>query len=104
MLVHSHRGRAAFTLIELMVVITIIAVVSGVMVAEMSGTFEGELLRTDARKLIDACDAASSRAIAVNQPQILRINPRAGKFIVRPKAQSLDEPGEVTTEGELDTR
>ena len=77
--------RSAFTLVELMVVITIIAVIAGVMAIEMRGTYEDALLRANARKLIDVCDAASNRAIAIRQAQVLRINATSGKFIVEPK-------------------
>lgn len=94
----------AFTLIELMVVITVIAIVTGVMVLEMQETLEDALLRSTARKLIAACDIASNRAIAVNQTQILKIDAAAGKFLVEAKARDLDERDAVTAEGELDTR
>src|SRR2546423_6043572 len=93
-----------FTLVELMVVITIIAIVSSVMVMEMGGTFEDALLRTNARKLIDVCDSASNRAIAVGHAQILQIDTKTGKFVVHAKAQDLEERDETVTEGELDIR
>jgi type II secretion system protein H len=87
-----------------MVVLTIIAVVTGVMVLEMGGTYEDALLRTNARKLIDVCNSASNRAIAVGRPQVLRVDTKSGRFVVRPKAQELGEHDETITEGELDTR
>ncbi|HUS34956.1 MAG TPA: prepilin-type N-terminal cleavage/methylation domain-containing protein [Verrucomicrobiae bacterium] len=96
--------RGAFTLIELMVVITIIAVIAGVMAIEMRGTYEDALLRTNARKLIDVCDAASNRAIAIRQAQVLRINATSGKFVVEPKSKGSEGTGEEVMEGELDTR
>jgi hypothetical protein len=71
---------------------------------EMGGTYEDALLRTNARKLIDVCDSASNRAIAVGRPQALRIDTKSGRFVVRPKAQELEERDEVITEGEFDTR
>jgi type II secretion system protein H len=91
----------AFTLIELMVVITIIAIVSGVMVLEMGGSYEDALLKSNARKLIDVCDAASNRAIAVHQAQVLKIDAASGKFVLKTKAQEADAQ---VTEGELDKR
>src|SRR5205823_3503459 len=94
----------AFTLIELMVVITVIAIVSSVMVMEMSGSFEDALLRTNARKLIDVCDSASNRAIAVGHAQILQIDTKSGRFVIHAKAEDLEEHAETVTEGELDTR
>jgi len=101
---HSWLCVRAFTLVELMVVITVIAIVTGVMVMEMGGTYEDALLRTNARKLIDVCDAASNRAIAAHQAQALRIDAKSGHFLVRAKADDLDEPNATVTEGDLDTR
>jgi type II secretion system protein H len=94
----------AFTLVELLVVITVIAVLTGVMVAEMGGTYEDALLRTNARKLIDVCDAASNRAIAAQQAQVLKIDAASGHFAVRAKAREIDEKEAFLTEGDLDQR
>src|SRR4051812_40070264 len=96
--------QSAFTLIELMVVITIIAIVSGVMVLEMGGSYEDALLKSNARKLIDVCDAASNRAIAAHQAQILKIDAASGKFVVKTKAIEAEESDAPVTEGELDKR
>jgi hypothetical protein len=90
-----------------MVVITIIAIVTAVMVLEMGGSYEDALLRSNARKLIDVCDAASNRAIAVHQAQALRINTTSGKFFVKGKAAESTEAqhaDEQVIEGELDRR
>lgn len=97
-------NRRAFTLVELMIVITIVAVLTGVMALEMTGTYEDALLRTNARKLIDVCDAASNRAIAIRQPQVLRINATSGKFILEPKSRDTEGADAEVTQGELDTR
>ena len=78
-----------------MVVITVIAIVTGVMVMEMGGTYEDALLRTNARKLIDVCDAASNRAIAAHQAQVLQIDANSGHFSVRAKAQDIGRKGRV---------
>jgi type II secretion system protein H len=98
---------SGFTLVELMVVIIVIGIVTSVMVAEMSGTFEDALLKSNARKLIDVCDAASNRAIAARQTQILRIDPASGKFEVRGRTsgEEANEQAEIPTAiGELDSR
>ena len=95
---------AGFTLVELLVVITVIAVLTGVMVAEMGGTYEDALLRTNARKLIDVCDAASNRAIAAQQTHVLKIDAASGHFAVRAKAREIDEKEAFLTEGDLDQR
>src|SRR3569832_1357202 len=94
----------AFTLVELMVVMTVIAIVTSVMVLEMGGTYEDALLRTNARKLIDVCDSASNQAVATHQAQTLRIDAKSGRFSVQPKAQALNESDAVIVQGELDPR
>jgi prepilin-type N-terminal cleavage/methylation domain-containing protein len=96
--------RGAFTLVELMVVITVITVIAGVMVLEMGGSLEDALLRTNARKLIDVCDAASNRAIAIREAHVLKINAQSGKFTVEPKAKNLERADVQMVEGELDPR
>jgi type II secretion system protein H len=97
-----------FTLVELMVVIVIIGITAAVIVAEMGGTFEDELLRSNAHKLMDACDTASNRAIAVHQPQLLRIDSVGGRFAIAPKNPEHEEEGTGIDMsggfGELDTR
>lgn len=91
-----------------MVVIVIIGITAAVIVSEMGGTFEAELLRSNAHKIMDACDAASNRAIAVHQPQLLRIDSASGRFAIAPKNPEFEkeETGIDTAGsfGELDTR
>src|ERR1041384_3873949 len=94
----------AFTLVELMVVITIIAILTGVMVLEMGGSYEDALLRSNARKLIDVCDAASNRAIAAHQAQTLKIDVASGKFVVQAKVSGEENERAEVIEGELDKR
>lgn len=102
------KGNVGFTLVELMVVVVIIGITSAIIVAEMGGTFEDELLRSTAHKLIDACDAASNRAISVHQPQLLRIDAKDGRFAIAPKDPAQEEEGtgiDMGGEfGQLDTR
>src|ERR1043165_1920189 len=87
-----------------MVVINVIAIVTGVMVLEMGGSYEDALLKSNARKLIDVCDAASNRAIAAHQAQILKIDAGSGKFVVKTKAPAAEESDAQVTQGELDKR
>lgn len=90
----------AFTLVELMVVLVVIGIVGGAMVAEMGGTFEDALLRETARKIIDACDSANSRAVATGRSHALTFDSRDGKFASRSKAT----PETIANSGEFDTR
>ena len=86
-----------FTLLELMVVIVIIGVMTGVIVAEMRGTFEDALLRASARKLMDAANVANARAVARNEAHILTLDLANHRYSVRRDQQT-------ALEGELDER
>jgi len=99
--------RAAFTLIELMVVLIIIAVMSGMIIAEMSGNFQDALLRSSSRQLISVFSLASSRAISVNRLFRVRFDRASGHYMVEKHARgdSFDPTGDVAgSEGVLDPR
>lgn len=74
------QNRRAFTLIELMVVITLIAVLTAVILPEMRGTLEETALRSAARDLVSACQTANSRAVATGRPQQLVLDATAHRF------------------------
>lgn len=89
----QRAGRGGFTLIELMVVLLLMAVLTGVMVAEMRGTFEDALLRSSARELISACQMASSRAVTINQPHTLVIEDEGGAYAIERIARDQETGG-----------
>lgn len=104
------RFNKAFTLIELIIVIALVAIMSAMIIPELRGTYEDALLRSAGRKLIDACSVAQSRAVALNQPHRVRIETGAGKYRVEKRVRgqgvtdfvpAIDAPG---AEGELDQR
>lgn len=98
---------AAFTLIELMVVLIVIAIMSAVIVGEMSGSFQDALLRSSSRQLISVFNLASSRAISVNRLYRVRFDRVTGRYFVEKHARgdifvpTRDVPG---SEGALDSR
>jgi type II secretion system protein H len=101
----------AFTLIELMVTIALIGILTAMILPEMSGTYEDAVLRASARKLVSACNLASSRAIALSQLHLLWLDPKSGRFIVeapRPssgKSEVTVAPREIPGgQGEIDRR
>jgi type II secretion system protein H len=99
--------RAAFTLIELMVVLIVIAIMSAVIVGEMSGGFQDALLRSSGRQLISVFNFASSRAISVNRLYRVRFDRGTGRYFVEKHARgdqfvpTRDGPG---SEGAIDSR
>jgi type II secretion system protein H len=106
----NRRAKAkGFTLIELMIVIVLIAIMTGVIVAEMRGTFEDALLRATARKLMDAANIANARAVAVNEPHLLTLDLANHRYSihhnVRDEEEGLRQVSDLPGgEGELDER
>lgn len=70
----------AFTLIELVVVLALLAILSALILPEMRGTFGDALLRAASRDLVDACGIASSRAVSFNETLRLRLDPETGRY------------------------
>ena len=79
---HRHSLTRGFTLLELMVVITLIAIMSAVIIPEMKGTYEDALLRASSRELISVLNLASSRAVAVNQIHRVRLDREVGRYVL----------------------
>ena len=106
---NSSTKRRAFTLIELMVVIVLIAIMTAMIIPEMKGTFEEALLRSTARELMNAFNLGYSQAVTLNQLHRVRLDRKNGRYFVERKAEEggigfipvRDLPG---GEGKLDTR
>src|SRR5262245_5061607 len=80
--------RRAFTLMEIMVVMAIIAIMAAAILPQMKGTFEDSLLRTTGRELINTFHLAYSRSVSFNQPHRVRLDPANGRFVVEKRIQT----------------
>ncbi len=106
----SRRGKAAFTLIELMVVITIIGIVTAAMIPEMTGSYQDAVLRSTSRELINAFGLACSRAVSLNQTRRVRIDEKTGRYLVEKRVMENGRPDFVLADdvpgdqGQLDSR
>ncbi len=95
---------------ELMVVLVLIGIMTAMIIPQMRGTYQGALLRSSGRKLVDSFGLASSRAITISQPHRVRLDQKKGRYFVersipeRKKANGpipdSDIPG---GQGEIDT-
>ncbi len=99
-----------------MVVLVLIGIMAALIIPEMKGTFEDALLRSTARKLVSAFNLAASQAVTVNQLHRVRLDRKAGRYILE-RASSEDWSAGVQParrfvpvrdlpggEGDLDTR
>jgi len=75
--------QAGFTLIELMVVLILIGIFSGLMLSQMRGTYEDALLRSTSRKIISAANLASSKAVTLNQTHSLWLDTASGRLRIQ---------------------
>jgi len=105
------QSASGFTLVELMVVLVLIGIMTAMILPEMKGSYEDALLRSSARKLVNACHLAYSQAVTSSQLHRVRLDRKAGRYVVERPARDQemgsgfvpvkDVPG---GEGELDTR
>jgi prepilin-type N-terminal cleavage/methylation domain-containing protein len=102
---------AAFTLIELMVVMVLIGVMTAMILPEMKGTYEDALLRSTSRELVSVCSLASSHAVSGNQAYRLRLDLKTGRYLIERRTSDRGPEGRLVAtrevpggEGELDTR
>jgi type II secretion system protein H len=106
----SRRGRPGFTLVELMVVITIIGIMTAMMIPEMKGTFQDALLRSTSRELINVFGLAYSRAVSLNQVRRVRLDEKTGRYLVEKQVTENGQENFVPADdvpggkGELDSR
>ena len=83
----SHlNSSSAFTLIEMVVVVTIIGITAAMIIPEMRGTFQDALLRAAGRDLANAVNLASSRAVSLNQYCRLNLDPQNGRYQIERQA------------------
>jgi type II secretion system protein H len=73
--VRRSRGRRAFTLIELIVVLALLAIAATFVASSMGSFFRGRMLNFEARRLLSLTHYAQSRAVSEGVPVILWVNP-----------------------------
>jgi Tfp pilus assembly protein FimT len=94
-----------------MVVLVLIGILTGLIVAEMKGTFEDALLRSTSRQLVSVFHLAYSLSVSLNQLNRFRLDVKAGRYLIERRVREEERgsgfvpvreiPG---SEGKLDAR
>lgn len=92
-------GRAAFTLLELMVVCVVIGIMTAMILPEMRGTFEEARLRSGGRRLLSVFQLARSRAIILRESQRVRFDEASGRCYLERKARPEEGAGGYVSAG-----
>lgn len=79
------RNGSGFTLIELILVMTIMLVVLGVSYPSLKGFFHGHNIEYEARRFMALTRDAQSQAVSDGVPMILWVNPKQGTYGLQPQ-------------------
>jgi prepilin-type N-terminal cleavage/methylation domain-containing protein len=88
------RGRA-FTLIELIFVLALLAIAATFVVAHMGGFFRGRALNFEARRMLSLSQYGQSRAISEGVPVVLWVNTKDGTYGLTIQSSFTDEEGDL---------
>ncbi len=97
------RRRTAFTLIEVLLVIAIMAIVTAVTLPSFVQSIRGNRLRTAARMVTMAGRYARSMAVLRQQEMLLEFNLSAGTFTVHPASATMTSNRVISAAGDPDT-
>jgi type II secretion system protein H len=89
------RLQNAFTLIELIFVLALLAICASFVAASMSGFFRGRVLNFEARRMLSLTHYAQSRAVAEGVPVVLWINPKESTYGLTVQSSFNDPEGDA---------
>jgi prepilin-type N-terminal cleavage/methylation domain-containing protein len=87
-------SRRAFTLIELIFVLALLAITALFVTASMGSFFRGRALNFEARRILSLTHYAQSRAVAEGVPVVLWINPANSTYGLTIQASFSDPEGD----------
>jgi prepilin-type N-terminal cleavage/methylation domain-containing protein len=76
----ASRGQTAFTLIELILVLALLAICALFVASSLGGFFRGRNLNFEARRMLTLAQYGQSRAVSEGVPVILWIDPRESTY------------------------
>jgi type II secretion system protein H len=77
---NAQRRRRGFTLIELIIVMTLLAIAASMVAPRMASFFRGRALQFEARRMLSLTHYAQARAVSEGVPVLFWINPRNGTY------------------------
>ena len=89
--------RRAFTLIELIIVMGLLAIIISVGMPSLKNFFHGRTLDSEARQLLTLTRYGQSRAVSEGIPMILWVDAREGTYGLQAQAGYLDEDKRANT-------
>jgi type II secretion system protein H len=95
----NKTGRRGFTLIELILVLSLLVIITSITLPPMAKFIRGRALDTEARRLISFIHVAQSRAVSEGTPMVLWINSQAGTYglLAETSGQTGDPQAETLT-------
>ena len=88
-------GQRAFTLIELIIVMTLLLIVVGVGFPSLRNFFHGRTLDSEARRFLTLTRYAQSRAVSEGVPMVLWVDVRERTYGLQAQAGYLDTDGKA---------
>jgi type II secretion system protein H len=77
---HVTRHASAFTLVELLLVLTLLVVITSMVAPAMSNFIRGRALDSEARRLFALMHAGQSRAVSEGLPMMLWVDEKQGAY------------------------
>jgi type II secretion system protein H len=87
--------RRAFTLVELILVLVLLAIIATFVAAKMGSFFQGRALNFEARRLLSLTHYAQSRAVSEGVPMIVWVNPADSTYGLTLQASFNDPEGDA---------
>ncbi len=86
----DRRGKRAFTLIELILVMTILSVVLGIVAPQLSRFFRGRTLDSEVHRFLSLTRYGQSRAVSEGSPMLLWVDAKLGTYGLRQEGTTGD--------------
>ena len=90
-------GQGAFTLIELIFVMVLLAIGSAMVAPSMASFYRGRMLSSEAKRVLALVHYGQSRAIAEGVPVLLWINAKDSTYGLRVTSAELESGGHATS-------